>query len=64
MKTHSVQVTTSDGIKKVKLTNEMLLELIESIQLNGEEMIHTSKGSYMVDGIYIGSKDVSLILGK
>lgn len=36
MKTHSVQVSTSDGIKKVKLTSEMLLELIEAIQLNGE----------------------------
>lgn len=64
MKTHSVQVSTSDGIKKVKLTSEMLLELIEAIQLNGEEMIHTSKGSYMVDGIYIGSNNVSLILEK
>lgn len=64
MKTHSVQVSTSDGIKKVKLTSEMLLELIEAIQLNGEEMIHTSKGSYMVDGIYIGSKDINLILEK
>lgn len=64
MKTHSVQVSTSDGIKKVKLTSEMLLELIEAIQLNGEEMIHTSKGSYMVDGIYIGSKNVNLILEK
>lgn len=64
MKTHSVQVCSGDEIKKVKLTNEMLLELIEAIQLNGEEMIHTSKGSYMVDGIYIGSNNISLILEK
>lgn len=64
MKTHSVQVCSGNEIKKVKLTSEMLLELIEAIQLNGEEMIHTSKGSYMVDGVYIGSKKVSLILEK
>ncbi len=53
MKTYSITLLTSEGVTRAEIPQKLLLELINKINENGKEMVHTTK-SFEVTGIVIG----------
>lgn len=58
---YKVVLICEDCTKTFSMEKQMLFELMESIDKNGKETIHTERNTYVVKGILFGNMSGQII---